>query len=90
MKKNYKKNDELCPEYDLRSLTLIDVGPGRRISAETRRKMHAARLASGIRLVRLDPDVAANFPTSSEVNEVLRAVTNLVGLRKKQGARKPA
>ena len=36
------------------------------------RGKYAARYAAGTNLVRLDPDVAAEFPTSEEVNEALR------------------
>ena len=36
------------------------------------RGKYADRLAAGVRLVVLDPDVAEVFPTSDEVNEALR------------------
>lgn len=51
-------DDELRPEYDLGSLQLRRVGPGRE-SAESP-------------LVRLDPDVLEVFPDSRAVNEALR------------------
>ena len=51
-------DDELRPEYDLRSLRVRKVGPER-------------KNFSG-RSVQLEPDVAAIFPDSESVNEALR------------------
>jgi hypothetical protein len=51
-------DDDLRPEYDLESLELRRVGPGRDIS--------------GTRVVRLEPDVVEMFPDSRAVNEALR------------------
>lgn len=51
------KNDELRPEYDLRSLRVRKLGPGR-------------RSFSGA--IRLEPDVAEMFPDAESVNEALR------------------
>jgi len=49
--------DELRPEYDLRSLQVGKVGPGRKGFGE---------------IVRLEPDVAEVFPDAEAVNEALR------------------
>lgn len=50
-------NDELRPEYDLRSLQVRKLGPER-------------RSFGGV--VRLEPDVANVFPDANAVNEALR------------------
>lgn len=50
--------DELRPEYDLRSLRVRKVGPERE--------------RFGGLIVRLEPDVAELFPDSDSVNEALR------------------
>jgi hypothetical protein len=50
-------NDELRPEYDLRSLRVRRLGPGR-------------KSFGGV--VRLEPDVAEVFPDAEAVNEALR------------------
>ena len=50
-------NDELRPEYDLRSLRVRKLGPGR-------------KFFGGV--VRLEPDVAEVFPDAEAVNEALR------------------
>ena len=55
-------NDELLPEYDE---TLLKEG--------TRGK-YEKQYAKGTNIVRLDPDVAAAFPTEEAVNEALRSV----------------
>jgi len=49
--------DELRPEYDLRSLRVRKLGPGRKRIGE---------------VVRLEPDVAEAFPDAESVNEALR------------------
>lgn len=49
--------DELRPEYDLRSLRVRRVGPGRLGFAG---------------FIQLAPDVAEVFPTAESVNEALR------------------
>jgi len=50
-------NDDLRPEYDLRSLRIRKMGTGRRGFGET---------------IRLEPDVAEVFPDAESVNEALR------------------
>ena len=50
-------NDELRPEYDLRSLRVRKLGSGR-------------KSFGGV--VRLEPDVAEVFPDAEAVNEALR------------------
>lgn len=50
-------NDDLRPEYDLRSLRLRKLGPGRKSFGDT---------------IRLEPDVAEVFPDADSVNEALR------------------
>ena len=50
-------NDELRPEYDLRSLRVRRLGQGRKSFAG---------------VVRLEPDVAEVFPDAEAVNEALR------------------
>ena len=49
--------DELRPEYDLKSLRVRKLGPGR-------------KSFGGV--VRLEPDVAEVFPDADSVNEALR------------------
>lgn len=41
------------------------------------RGKHAARMAQGTNIVKLDPDVAAVFPDSASVNEALRLLAKL-------------
>jgi len=50
-------NAELRPEYDLRSLRVRKLGPGRKSFSGT---------------IRLEPDVAEMFPDADAVNEALR------------------
>ncbi|MGH8604694.1 MAG: hypothetical protein ACREXR_18495 [Gammaproteobacteria bacterium] len=54
--------DELRPEYDLRSLRVRRVGPGRQSFGD---------------LVRLEPDVAEVFPDAEAVNEALRSLIEI-------------
>lgn len=49
-------NDDLKPEYDLKSLKVRKVGEGRRL----------------LNQIQLDVDVAKVFPDSESVNEALR------------------
>ena len=51
-------DDELRPEYDLASLQVRKLGPGRK--------------RFGGSVVRLEPDVAEVFPDADSVNEALR------------------
>ena len=48
------------------------------------RGKHAARYAAGSNVVVLEPDVAAEFRTAQEVNNTLRAVTEMLRQRKKR------
>lgn len=50
--------DELRPEYDLKSLRVRRLGPGRKSFSGS--------------VVRLEPDVAEVFPDAESVNEALR------------------
>lgn len=64
MKKTSEAEDDLRPEYDLRSLRVVTRGPGRRSpSAEL--------------VVQLAPDVAEAFPNAAAVNEALRFLIRL-------------
>lgn len=56
-KDSIELEDELRPEYDLKSLQVRKFGPGRKSFGP---------------VVRLDPDVAEMFPTADAVNEALR------------------
>lgn len=59
MKKvNNEMEDELRPEYDLKSLRVRRVGPDRK--------------GFGEYFIQLEPDVAEVFPNSESVNEALR------------------
>lgn len=57
-KAEFEMEDELRPEYDLKSMRVRKLGSGRRSFAGT--------------IVQLDPDVAAMFPNAGAVNEALR------------------
>lgn len=59
--------DELRPEYDLRSLRVRKVGPGRKGFGE---------------IVRLEPDVAEVFPDAEAVNEALRFLIRITREKK--------
>ncbi len=56
-------NDELLPEYDVTSLKLRRVGPGREGT-------------EGF-LIRIAPDVAEMFPDAQAVNEALRFLVRI-------------
>ena len=51
--------DELDPEYDLKSLRVRRLGPGRKSFGD---------------IVRLEPDVVEAFPDADSVNEALRSL----------------
>ena len=57
MKKAETEDDELRPEYDLRTLRVRRLGPGRKRFGD---------------VVRLEPDVSEAFPDADSVNEALR------------------
>ena len=59
-------NDELCPEYDVKSLLKDGV-----------RGKYAKKYREGTNLVLLEPDVAKAFPNEKAVNEALRLVIKL-------------
>jgi hypothetical protein len=63
--------DEILPEYDFKRGS-----PNK----------FASRYAAGSAVIVLEPDVAAAFPSSGEVNDVLRA---LAGIIKKRRHRRP-
>ena len=71
MKKQTEHNDELRPEYDLKSL-LKDGARGK----------YVARYNSGTNLVLLEPDVARAFPNEKAVNEALKLVIKLLTMVK--------
>ncbi|HEX6649093.1 MAG TPA: hypothetical protein VF075_06125 [Pyrinomonadaceae bacterium] len=56
MKKD-ELRDELRPEYDLSTLRVRRLGPGRKSFGD---------------VIKLDPDVAGSFPNADAVNEALR------------------
>jgi hypothetical protein len=66
MKKQTESNDELRPEYDMKSLLKGAV-----------RGKYAQRYREGTNLVLLEPDVAQAFPNEKAVNEALRLVMKL-------------
>jgi len=55
--KNDELGDELRPEYDLSTLRVRKLGPGRKSFGD---------------VIKLDPDVASAFPNADAVNEALR------------------
>lgn len=59
-------DDDLLPEYDLSQL-----------HGGVRGKYHERYHARPPRVVRLDPDVAAVFPTEAAVNEALRLLAEV-------------
>lgn len=59
-------NDELKPEYDLKSLKVRKVGEGRRL----------------LNQIQLDVDVAKVFPDSESVNEALRFLIRITNEHK--------
>ncbi len=63
MKNNSELEDELQPEYDLKSLKVRKLGSGRKSFGEA--------------VVRLEPDVAKMFPSADSVNEALRFLVRI-------------
>lgn len=62
-KSRLSRKDDLRPEYDLKSLQVRRLGPGRK--------------GFGGCVVRLEPDVAAVFPSADSVNEALRFLARI-------------
>lgn len=56
-KTKFNLDDDLRPEYDLKTLQVRKVGPGRKGFGD---------------VVRLEPDVVAAFPNAEAVNDALR------------------
>jgi hypothetical protein len=56
-------DDELLPEYGLKSLRVRKLGSGRK--------------SFGSEIVRLEPDVAEMFPSADDVNEALRLLIQI-------------
>jgi len=72
-KKTTDQNDELRPEYDLKSLFKRGV-----------RGKYVDQYRKGTNLVLLEPDVAKAFPDEKTVNEALRLVMKLNELQEKE------
>lgn len=51
------------------------------------RGKHATRFAEGTNVVVLDPDVADMFPTSTSVNDALRALAKIIRSTRARGRR---
>ena len=65
-KKTTEMNDELRPEYDLKSLLKGGV-----------RGKYAMKYREGTNLVLLEPEIAKAFPNEKAVNDALRLVIKL-------------
>jgi len=74
MKKKTELNNELRPEYDMKSLLKGGV-----------RGKYAARYRAGTNLVLLEPEVAKAFPNEQAVNEALKLVIKLKKVQEKAG-----
>jgi hypothetical protein len=74
MKKQTELNDELRPEYDMKSLLKGGV-----------RGKYAARYRAGTNLVLLEPEVAKAFPNEKAVNEALKLVMKLKQVQEEAG-----
>jgi hypothetical protein len=74
MKKKSELDDELRPEYDLKSLLKGGV-----------RGKYAKRYRAGTNLVLLEPEVAKAFPNEKAVNEALKLVMKLKKVQDKAG-----
>ena len=66
-------NDELRPEYDLKSLLKGGV-----------RGKYARKYREGTNLVLLEPEIAKAFPTEKAVNDALRLVMELNKIQMQQ------
>jgi hypothetical protein len=73
MKKTTEMNDELRPEYDLKSLLKGGV-----------RGKYAKQYRAGTNLVLLEPEIAKAFPTEKAVNDALRLVMELNKIQAQQ------
>jgi hypothetical protein len=67
-------DDEMRDEYDFTP---------EQLRAGVRGK-YAARYAEGVNIVKLDPDVAAEFPDSASVNQALRALLTVIHAHARQ------
>ena len=74
MKKKTELNDELRPEYDMKSLLKGGM-----------RGKYAARYRAGTNLVLLEPEVAKAFPNEKAVNEALKLVMKLKKVQEEAG-----
>ena len=74
MKKKSEPNNELRPEYDMKSLLKGGV-----------RGKYAKRFRAGINLVLLEPEVAKAFPNEKAVNEALKLVMKLKKIQEEAG-----
>ena len=70
-KKITENNDELLPEYDMKTLLKGGV-----------RGKYAKEYREGTNLVLLEPDVAKAFPDEKAVNDALRLVMKLTKVQK--------
>jgi len=76
MKKQTELNDELRPEYDMKSLLKNGV-----------RGKYATRYKAGTNLVLLEPEVAKAFPNEKAVNEALKLVIKLTKIQETASAK---
>ncbi len=76
MKKQTEFNDELRPEYEIKSLLKGGV-----------RGKYAARYRAGTNLVLLEPEVAKAFPNEKAVNEALKLVIKLKQVQENASAK---
>jgi hypothetical protein len=74
MKKKTEHNDELRPEYDMKSLLKGGV-----------RGKYAERYRAGTNLVLLEPEVAKAFPNEKAVNDALKLVMKLKQVQEEAG-----
>jgi len=74
MKKKSELNDELRPEYDMKSLLKGGV-----------HGKYAKRYRAGTNLVLLEPEVAKAFPNEKAVNEALKLVMKLKKVQEEAG-----